>query len=115
MKEYRKLPKVRERESQSHSKWRQNHPNYLNDWRAKHPEKVKEYKQKHKYPKYRRRYRQENPEKIKANVLAQRIRLEPECEICGATKDLMKHHPDYTEPLVVITCCRTCHSWVHKS
>ena len=36
------------------------------------------------------------------------IKREP-CRDCGATEDLEKHHPDYSEPLNIVWLCRKCH------
>jgi hypothetical protein len=35
------------------------------------------------------------------------------CEFCGSVVDLMRCHPDYDYPLIVVTVCRECRSWIH--
>lgn len=35
------------------------------------------------------------------------------CSNCGSTENLHMHHPDYKEPLKVITLCVPCHEAVH--
>lgn len=41
-------------------------------------------------------------------------RLKPEpCISCGATEDIVGHHPDYSQPLSVVWLCRRCHSVLH--
>ena len=60
-------------------------------------------------------YRQRNPEKVvahyKANYL---LSTASSCERCGSTEHLVKHHPDYKEPLHVVTLCHACHRLVHS-
>ena len=49
-----------------------------------------------------------------ANYLAQaRITDMSQCELCGSTEDLMRHHEDYNRPLDVMILCRTCHMRLH--
>lgn len=36
------------------------------------------------------------------------------CSICGTTKDVEGHHPDYSKPLNVIWVCPSCHSSLHR-
>lgn len=36
------------------------------------------------------------------------------CELCGSVGDLMRFHPDYDYPLIVVTVCRECRSWIHR-
>jgi len=39
-----------------------------------------------------------------------------ECEKCRSTKNLVRHHCDYSKPLDVIILCRKCHSkWHNKN
>ena len=34
------------------------------------------------------------------------------CEFCGSVDDLMRFHPDYGFPRIVVTVCRKCRSWI---
>ena len=34
------------------------------------------------------------------------------CEFCGSVDDLMRFHPDYDFPLIVVTVCRECRGWI---
>jgi len=36
------------------------------------------------------------------------------CELCGSTENLVAHHPDYTYPQIIVTCCSACHNLIHK-
>jgi len=36
------------------------------------------------------------------------------CICCGTNKDIQSHHPDYSEPLVVIWVCPKCHRAIQK-
>ena len=58
------------------------------------------------------RYATKNKEKRHARRLAYyRIPLGERCEMCGASETsgrLMRHHPDYSKPLEVMTVCYPC-------
>lgn len=65
---------------------------------------------------YQKAYRETNREKIKAQSLARyHIPLGSACEICGSTKNLQRHHPNYSKPLEVMTLCASCHRRVHTN
>lgn len=36
------------------------------------------------------------------------------CSVCDQTKKIEGHHPDYSKPLEVIWCCRSCHADLDK-
>lgn len=36
------------------------------------------------------------------------------CEVCGAKTHINGHHPDYSQPLVVMWVCQPCHKKLHK-
>lgn len=65
-----------------------------------------------------RRWRQENPEKIRAHAVLSyhitvgHIQRQP-CEICGALRS-EGHHEDYTRPLDVRWLCRRHHAETHR-
>jgi len=66
-----------------------------------------------------KKYRQNHPEKIKANHNASRdIPLGSECELCPEddirTEKLERHHPDYNEPLIIVTVCKECHEGLEE-
>jgi hypothetical protein len=54
-----------------------------------------------------------HPEKQAARNLAKkRIPIRP-CDECGSTKNVVRHHDDYSKPLDVRCLCRPCHSRIH--
>ncbi len=64
-----------------------------------------------------RAWRMRHPEKYSAQRKARRSKkqtIKAECENCGATEKLHRHHPDYSRPLYVITLCYICHKEEHN-
>ena len=64
-------------------------------------------------------YRIRNPEKesahlIVANAIKSGKLIKGPCYICGSTKRINCHHPDYNKPLDVIFLCPIHHSRLHK-
>lgn len=51
-----------------------------------------------------------------ANVYERRGQLAKrlECEVCGTTEGVEKHHPDYSQPLVVVYVCKAHHPMADK-
>lgn len=37
------------------------------------------------------------------------------CELCGDVIFCVKHHPEYSKPLVVVWLCMSCHNKLHPS
>lgn len=69
------------------------------------------------YRKANKKYKLKNPEKIIAHNMVNWFRdllLEDKCADCGKKKDLQLHHPDYCQPMAVVTLCRKCHQQLHK-
>lgn len=63
-----------------------------------------------------KKYTKANPLKAKAHRIARRLKaklLKDKCEHCGNQGKLHMHHPDYTEPLEVLTLCILCHERIH--
>jgi hypothetical protein len=93
---------------------------YHQQWRASHLEKCREANREYfKTVGGKRarsngvlRHQKKYVERSHARQKAWRHRdelLKDACEICGSTKDLMLHHPDYSQPLLVQTLCQSCH------
>lgn len=64
-------------------------------------------------------WQKNNPSKkyeirLKAKRLSQYIEV-TECEECGNTEDLHRHHADYNKPLEIMALCRPCHIEWHKN
>jgi hypothetical protein len=56
-----------------------------------------------------------NPLAQRAHQFVKRkVKLKDACEICGSGEWLIGHHPDYNNPLEVITLCNPCHKKVHS-
>lgn len=63
-----------------------------------------------------RRYRMAHPEIVNAHSKAARhkeVLKKDECEHCGSKGRLHMHHPDYNQPLLVVTLCNPCHEAIH--
>ena len=88
-------------------KWKKENPETMKvarkNWINNHPEKIIAYN---------REQRILYPDKFKLHNHARFLPLNNECEICSSIKDLEKHHPDYSEPEIVITLCHECHRCV---
>lgn len=81
---------------------------YNLNYSKNNPEKIKVWRNKSVI-----KWREENPEKYSAGILARRIPLKKGCEICGSTKSLENHHWNYSKPMVVNTLCKVCHKIQH--
>lgn len=75
--------------------------------------KTERYKEKHR--RIQSRFREKNLEREKIYRLARTVPLSPSCNRCEVTdKRLVRHHPDYSEPKLIVTLCERCHRAVHK-
>lgn len=98
--------------------WRNQHLTYAIDWLKAHPEhkikqKMKEIRQVRN--EYKKKWYSQNKTKFIAETIAEKnTYLQSSCEICGGTSKLERHHPDYSEPLVVVTVCKPCHNNIHR-
>lgn len=119
---------------------------YVRSWNRRNPErsraagrkwtennlsKVREYKKKYVRAYYKtesgklkksllnKKYREANPQKIKAHGLlrsatkAGRVKRPSICSKCGQTGKINGHHEDYSKPLDVIWLYQICHSHLH--
>ena len=74
---------------------------------------------KEKLSDYQRQYYSLNREKRlamrKFRLITEKvIPLAKKCEICGKHAK-HRHHPDYSDPLLVVHVCRKCHSAIHNN
>jgi hypothetical protein len=91
-------------------------------WKESHPEKVREMHRRY-YEKHREQilaksklYRQLHPQIRKAQKKADYyVPLGQKCELCGSTQNLERHHPDYSNPLKIVTLCIKCHKKIHRA
>lgn len=63
------------------------------------------------------KYRIMYPKRIKAQQLVKKLPLAKLCETCpedDKRKATIHHHPDYDEPIVFVSVCRLCHTWIHR-
>ncbi|MBT3366404.1 MAG: hypothetical protein HN472_09030 [Nitrospina sp.] len=58
-----------------------------------------------------KRYRAQNPVKVKARIEAQRLKPRP-CLACRTRKDKHAHHTDYTRPVDILWLCKDHHTGV---
>jgi hypothetical protein len=99
--------------------WKESHPNYKRDWTRKQmfdPEyKAKRRKYSSTYENQHRAQKPKKPlakERVNARNQSKKIPVK-ECEFCGETKRLVRHHPDYDYPKIIVVCCYSCHKYVH--
>lgn len=102
----------------------------VKNWQLKNKEKIKIYQEKNKYNhslsvkkwdennrdiknNIQKRYAKNNPLKILAHTLSQKIEKKPYCEICDSKYKLEKHHWNYNKPLLINTLCKECHTIQH--
>ena len=83
---------------------------------------MKKYNQTDRWKKYHRligaEWRKNNPQKIHAHTIAGQLKAKikkESCEKCGAVGKLHMHHPDYSQPALVLTLCIPCHEGVHHA
>lgn len=127
IKTYRKKYYVEHREEEKtyREQHKEEHNKYCREWNKTHKENRKKSGKKYysenkeKLNQYRREYYIKHPEVIKAHWLAHdNIQTGKYCELCPEDdvhiENLIKHHPDYNYPLITVTCCQSCHLWVHK-
>jgi len=75
-------------------------------YKKNHPEKVSEYNAR-----YRKKYPLRNKiRKIAGKSISTNGK---QCEKCGSTKNLHRHHTDYSKPLEVNILCSHCHLTHH--
>jgi len=104
-KRYAENKEIRERSAERAKKYYKEH---LEARRAYHRRHYAEHKKEY-FEKQRQRIK-ENPLPHRAHALVQyhKIPFGPQCESCGATVNLERHHPDYNKPLDVQTLCSSC-------
>ena len=111
--------------------WRNHNSEYFKTWRNNNPDYTSKSIQRNK--EYQKEYYLKNKDKLLKNkainyttiqtAVAQKVRLALEngmlkkadsCELCNSIGNLIAHHNDYTNPLVVLWVCKFCHMRIHK-
>ena len=59
-----------------------------------------------------RAWRKRHPDRMRAQNAAARAHLQRpgSCQGCGVTTRVEKHHPDYSQPLLIEWLCKPCHA-----
>lgn len=55
--------------------------------------------------------------KVNAMLLARELPIAEFCEVCpddDLNKATQRHHPDYDYPLIVVSCCNSCHNYLNR-
>ena len=99
--------------------YHQQHPQnkeYIRNYYQENKERIKERRKQHLPNKesVRRavqKWQNKNPEKVEAKEKARSIEIPKGqiCEFCNKELATLKHHPDYSKPLIVRFACRKCH------
>jgi hypothetical protein len=95
----------RKNHSKYNREWKKNHPNYMREWWINHKGYLREWSLENNF---QERYKQI----IKVGKIANKFIKIPKgykCEICSINLAIQRHHEDYSKPLEVILCCKTCH------
>lgn len=79
---------------------------YDENWRLKNPKGAVQAIQE---------WQKNNRQAYRAKLIACRlIPVAKQCEICGATGRIERHHRDYGKPLEVLMLCKACHEAYHE-
>ena len=103
------------KESSERQKHNPSHVRAVVKWRRNNPEKCAEIQRKyynlHKEEllEKQKQKRKLEPEKGHAHDVGRRIPLADTCEFCDSVEKLERHHPDYSEPYIIVTACKDCH------
>jgi len=84
-----------ERDLTNHRKWQQNNRDICAE--------------------YSREFYHLHREEQLARLAAYKYPMNKNCEVCGATEKLERHHPNYSKPYYFETLCKRCHEKKHKN
>lgn len=82
------------------------HNEYCKKWNSENLDRMLDYQKKS---------RAEHPEKYRANAVVNsrikrgKLTKPTACEVCGKAGRVEAHHDDYSKPLEVVWCCKSCH------
>jgi len=125
MREWRKnKPEYKLKQREALRRFKAKHPTYdaeyARKWKFKNQEKAKinskNYRLRHpdKIKKFKKEYEKNNIEKKRCRCIAGYYPMAKQCNICGSTENLERHHPDYSKPKIFETLCRDCHNKITK-
>ena len=100
----------RENNSSYHRKWKEKNPNYMKEWWVNHQGYLNKWMKKNNF---KERYK----EIIEAGRIANKSIKIPngyKCEVCNKNLAINRHHEDYSKPLQVILCCKSCHGLLDR-
>lgn len=109
---YRHRELCQERALNYHNKHLKERIVYDRKWREQNRDKIREYNKLHPE---RNGNSARTPEQwIAHNQARKHCPLASCCELCDSIENLMRHHPDYEFPDIIVTCCASCHSFIHR-
>jgi hypothetical protein len=87
-------------------KIRETHNNQQRDFARNHRDIINERQ---------RKYYKKHPEQLVTRrlVMEKKLPIKTNCEVCGSTEKLQRHHPDYSQPFLTTTLCYICHCKTH--
>ena len=91
-------------------------PHYFRDWKRVHPNTEAQKEHIKEWNATCRKYiGKKIPKKIQdaRNFAYRHVPLLDCCELCESKKYLRHHHPDYDYPQITVTCCASCHEYIH--
>ncbi len=93
---------------------------YQAEYRKQHAEQLRtkqrayDRKRQNKRRAYFRQYfRLHRTEQNARSLAYSHVSLGKSCTRCGSTENLERHHPDYSQPLNIVTLCPQCHVNTH--
>ena len=112
----------REANRRSYRKHKEERTKKVKEYKIQHRDKVCEWNKinylRHREERieYAKKYSRKYPKIKNAHnkVFYHAVPLGSECEKCGSTRNLLRHHPDYNEPLKIQNVCRSCHAIIHR-
>ena len=111
--------KHKEEVKEKHKRWREQNPNYWHEHdKKRRPEgsaKLRYQINREQQLASKREYCIHHRFEVSVRDQARyHVPLASSCELCDSTENLERHHLDYSEPLIIVTLCTSCHQYIHK-